>query len=79
MKRSTRLFIGFVAAALTYGSLMAFVGPQHGGRHGFSRYHSHNGHGRYHCGDQHRGNESKSGQTPHRPENPSTEKNNSNQ
>lgn len=44
MKKSSRFLIGFAAAALTFGSLMAFVGPQHfakyGNRHcGYHQYH----------------------------------------
>ena len=29
MKRSSRFVVGFAAAALTFGSLFAFVGPKH--------------------------------------------------
>jgi hypothetical protein len=51
MKRSTRLLIGFVAAALTYASLMAFAGPHYRSRHGLYPYHAYSGYDRHHCGD----------------------------
>jgi hypothetical protein len=38
MNRRSRFFIGLIAAAITYASLMAFIGPRHFrghyGRHG---------------------------------------------
>lgn len=34
MKRRTRFLIGMVAAALTFGTLMATVGPRHFNHHG---------------------------------------------
>ncbi|QHT69158.1 hypothetical protein GXP67_22190 [Rhodocytophaga rosea] len=48
MRRSTRLLVGFAAAALTYASLMAFAGPQYRSRHSF---HAHGHYSRYHCGN----------------------------
>ncbi|MDJ1503173.1 hypothetical protein [Xanthocytophaga agilis] len=36
MKRSTRFLIAFTAAALTFGTLRAFVGPAH-----WNRWHNH--------------------------------------
>jgi hypothetical protein len=39
MKRKPRFFIGFLAAAITFGTLMATIGPRH------YKHHSH------HCGD----------------------------
>jgi hypothetical protein len=36
MKRKPRFFIGFVAAIITFGSLVAFVGHRHHGHHGHS-------------------------------------------
>ena len=38
MKRSSSLLIGIVAAAITFGSLYAFAGPQYFGRRGFYHY-----------------------------------------
>lgn len=49
MRRSTKFLIGLAAAALTYGSLMAFVGPRHFGHHGFYRYHAYRGDRPAHC------------------------------
>ena len=40
MKRKPRFFIGFLAAAITFGTLMATIGPRH---------HKHHVH---HCGYQ---------------------------
>lgn len=33
MKRKTRFFVGLAAAALTFGSLMATLGPAHFNKH----------------------------------------------
>lgn len=44
MKRKPRFFIGFLAATLTFGTLMATIGPRH------FRHHSH------HCYDNQTGN-----------------------
>lgn len=44
MRRGSRFLIGFAAAALTFSSLMAFVGPRH-----FGGYRHHFGRGRHHC------------------------------
>jgi hypothetical protein len=41
MKRKPRFFIGFLAAAITFGTLMATIGPRH------YRHHSH------HCNNKH--------------------------
>jgi hypothetical protein len=41
MKRKPRFFIGFLAAAITFGTLMATIGPRH------FKHHSH------HCYDKH--------------------------
>jgi hypothetical protein len=35
MKRKPRFFIGFIAAAITFGTLMATIGPRH------FKHHSH--------------------------------------
>lgn len=43
MERRNRFLIGFAAAAITFGSLMAFVGPRHFNHHGH-QYRS-DGHG----------------------------------
>ena len=43
MKRSSSLLIGLLAAAVTFGSLMAFVGPKNFGNRGYY------GDRRYHC------------------------------
>ncbi len=49
MKRSTRFLIGLAAAAITYGSLTAFVGPRHfGGRCGYT-YQTYGGERYDHC------------------------------
>lgn len=49
MKKSSKFVIGFAAAALTFGSLFAFVGPKHF-NHCDQRpcYHHHD---RGHCND----------------------------
>lgn len=46
MKRKPRFFIGFIAAVITFGSLVAFVGHRHHGRyhHGYSHHHACDGH-----------------------------------
>jgi hypothetical protein len=41
MKHKPRFFIGFLAAAVTFGTLMATIGPRH------FKHHSH------HCYDKH--------------------------
>jgi len=33
MKRGSRFLIGFASAALTFGSLFAFAGPEHFNKH----------------------------------------------
>lgn len=38
MKRGSRFLIAFVAAVLTFGSLMTFVGLQHSGWHRYGYY-----------------------------------------
>lgn len=40
MKRKPRFFIGFLAAAITFGTLMATIGPRH------YKHHTH------HCGEK---------------------------
>lgn len=49
MKRGSGFIIAFLAAAATFGSLMAFVGPQQSGWHHYGsrngwRNHHHHGH-----------------------------------
>ena len=42
MNRKSKFLIGFAAAALTFGTLMATVGPKHFNHHGSSCYHNEN-------------------------------------
>ncbi|MCE3227241.1 MAG: hypothetical protein K0S32_1792 [Bacteroidetes bacterium] len=44
MKRGTRFLAGFAAAALTFGTLMATLGPQRFGRHCYGGWRGHYGH-----------------------------------
>ncbi|MCE3260725.1 MAG: hypothetical protein K0S12_2366 [Bacteroidetes bacterium] len=55
MKRGSRFLIGFAAAGLTFGSLMAVLGPQHFGKHCHSSWKGYYGHSHYndHCWDNH--------------------------
>ncbi len=48
MKKGSRFLIGFAAAALAFGSLMAFVGPQHFAKYG----NRHCGYHQHHCLNQ---------------------------
>jgi hypothetical protein len=43
MKRGTRFLTGFAAAALTFGSLMATLGPQRFGQHCYGKWRGHHG------------------------------------
>jgi hypothetical protein len=51
MNRGSKFWVGFAAAALTFGSLMFFVGPHHYGKYGYGMQH---GHGCYGYGHHHR-------------------------
>jgi hypothetical protein len=48
MKRGSRFLIGFAAAAVTFGTLMATLGPQKFGRHCHGYWNHCYGHN--HCG-----------------------------
>lgn len=41
MKRKPRFFIGFLAAAITFGTLMATFGPRHFRHHSHHCYYKH--------------------------------------
>lgn len=41
MKRGTRFLAGFAAAALTFGTLMATLGPQRFGKHCYGNWRNH--------------------------------------
>jgi len=60
MRRSSSFLIGFAAAAITFGSLAAFVGPPHFANRGFYSYRGY-GEGRYHCDGDRNDNRDKSG------------------
>ena len=67
MRRGSRFLIGLAAAALTYGSLMAFVGPRHFGHRGFYRYQAYRDHWSGHCDGVQRGNWHQHRETPKQP------------
>jgi len=67
MKRSSRFLIAFAAAAVTFASLSAFVGPRHWGRHGY-------GHCYADAGQWHKHHHSEGHRGWHRPENQPHEK-----
>lgn len=48
MKKQSKFLIGFGVAALTFGTLMATLGPEKFGRHCSSHWRNH--HGYSHCG-----------------------------
>jgi|GWRWMinimDraft_6_1066014.scaffolds.fasta_scaffold05377_2 hypothetical protein len=39
MKKRPRFLVGILAALLTFGGLMAFLGPRHHGHYGKSNFH----------------------------------------
>ena len=51
MRRSSSILIGLVAAAATFGSLTAFVGPRHFGYRGYNSYNDYRDHDGYRCDD----------------------------
>ena len=67
MRRGSRFLIGLAAAALTYGSLVAFVGPRHFGHYGFYHYQAYRGNGPYHCDGRGDGNWHRHGERPKQP------------
>lgn len=79
MRRGSKFLIGLAAAALTYGSLMAFVGPQHFGHRGFYHYQSYRGDRPTHCDGMERDNWHQRRETPKQPGNGPSDSSNQNQ
>jgi len=66
MRRGSRFLIG-LAAALTYGGLMAFLGPRHFGHRGFYHYQAYRDDWSAHCHGKERGDWHQRRETPKEP------------
>jgi len=70
MRRSTRLLIGFLAAALTYGALAAVVGPRPFRSQGWHPYQAYGANQPGRCDGTHRGGWRQSPDSPRERETP---------